>query len=82
MSDDARQARLLDRYRQIVSGALLIFLAWAIYQAMKRLMFWAADAFDMSGPDIESLAMFLSLPYMAAVWFSHAWVMDRLDKTD
>lgn len=82
MSDDDRQARLLDRYRHIVSGAFLIFLAWALYQAMKRLMFWAVDAFDMSGPDIESLGMFLSLPFVAAVWFSYACVMERLDKID
>lgn len=82
MLEQDRQARLLRRYREIVSSAVLIFLLWAIYQAMKRFMFWAADAFDMSGPDIESLATFLSLPFLAAVWFSHAWVMDRLDKID
>lgn len=76
------QARLLRRYRGIVSGSVLIFLVWVIYQAMKRFMFWAVDAFDLSGPDIESLAMLLSLPFLAAVWFSHAWVMDRLDKIE
>lgn len=82
MPDDDRQTRMLHRYRQIVSGALLIFFAWAFYQALKSFMFWAASVFDMSGPDIESLAMFLSLPYLAAVWVSHAWVTDRLDKID
>ncbi len=82
MLDRDRQTRILHRYRHIVSGALLVFLAWALYQALQRLMFWAARAFDMSGPNIESLAMFLSLPYLAAVWFSHAWVMDWLDKID
>lgn len=76
------QARLLRRYRGIVSGAVLIFLLWAIYQAMKRFMFWAARAFELSDPDIENLAMLLSLPFLAAVWFSHSWVMDRLGKIE
>lgn len=76
------QARLLSRYRGIVSGSVLILLVWVIYRAMKRLMLWAVDAFDRSGPDIESLAMLLSLPFLAAIWFSHAWVMDWLDKIE
>lgn len=78
----AEEATLLRRYRGIVSGALLVFFAWAIYQATKMLMFWAASTFDLSGLDFENLAMLLSLPFLAAVWFSHAWVMDRLDKID
>lgn len=82
MPQDDRQTRRLHRYRQIVSGALLIFLAWAFYQALKKLMFWAIGTFDLSDPGFENLAMLLSLPYLAAVWFSHAWVMDRLDKID
>lgn len=76
------QARLLRRYREVVSGALLIFFAWAFYQALKGFMFWAARAFGLSDPAIENLAMFLSLPFLAAVWSSHAWVMGRLDKID
>lgn len=82
MPDDDRQTRMLHRYGQIVSGALLIFFAWAFYQALKRLMFWAAGTFDLSDPGFENLAMLLSLPYLAAVWFSHAWVMGRIDKID
>lgn len=82
MLDDDREERLLHRYRQIVSGALLIFLAWAFYQALKSFMFWATGTFDLSDPGFENLALLLSLPYLAAVWFSHAWVMGRLDKID
>jgi hypothetical protein len=77
-----KEARLLQRYRGIVSGAVLICGAWAIYHALKLFMFWMARAFELSSPDIENLAMLLSLPFLAAVWFSHAWVMARLDKID
>lgn len=82
MLDRDRQTRVLHRYRHVVSGALLIFLAWAFYQALKRLMFWAAGTFDLSDPGLENLAVLLSLPYLAAVWFSYAWVMGRIDKID
>ena len=82
MLDGEQQTRLLHRYRKIVSGALLVFFAWAFYQALKRFMFWAASTFDLSDTGFETLTMFLALPFLAAVWFSHGWVMDRLDKID
>lgn len=82
MLDRDQQARLLRRYRGIVSGALLVFFAWAYYQAFNKLILWTANQLNFSGPGIENMAMLLALPCLAAVWFSHCWVMDRLDKAE
>lgn len=82
MEAHEKQTRLLARYRDLVSTAVLVFFLWVYYLAVKSFLFWATGALDWTSPDIENAALLLSFPYLAAVWWSHALVMDRIDKLD
>lgn len=79
---EQRQARQLSRYRDLVSAAVFVFFLWAYYKGLGWILLWVGRELQWSNPDFESAAMFLSLPFLAAVWVSHYKVMDWIDSLD
>lgn len=82
IESEHRQSRLLSRYRDLVSAAVLVFFMWCYYKIVGWALLWVGRELQWTGPDFDSAAMFLALPTIAAVWVSHYTVMDWLDKLD
>lgn len=79
---EQRQASQLSRHRDLVSAVVFLFFMWAYYKGLGWILLLVGREFQWSSPDFESAAMFLSLPFLAAVWVSHYKVMGWVDSLD